>query len=155
MKQCNDKHYPRLLQANWGWHPFYPSFIANPLYANFRPIYPLNYLVVQGWDVHALLLQQSHVQRIYHVPWSILYFVVSLNIIAYCPIWYHTLRPALLSPMLRNSWSSHKKLMEMVCVRGTWQPRTWERKVYSCLQVQGRWIHINSGLQRWMVVGGI
>ena len=72
MKQWDDEHYPRLLEATWGWHPFYASFVSNPLSTNFRPSYPLYHSVVEGLTVHALLLQQSHVQRVYPVPWSVL-----------------------------------------------------------------------------------
>lgn len=72
MKDWDDEHYPRLLHATWGWHPFYPSFVANPLCASFRPPYPLTHSLAEGWDVHSLLLQQSSVRRIYPVPWSVL-----------------------------------------------------------------------------------
>lgn len=37
MKEWDDAHYPRLLQATWGWHPFYSSFIANPICVDFKP----------------------------------------------------------------------------------------------------------------------
>jgi hypothetical protein len=72
MTQWDDEHYPRLLQATWGWHPFYPSFVANPLCTSFRPAYPLCHSVVEGLHVHSQLLQQSHVERVYPVPWSVL-----------------------------------------------------------------------------------
>lgn len=89
MKEWDDEHYPRLLHATWGWHPFYPSFIANPLCYAFRPTFPLYHSVVEGSDVHALLLQQSHVQRIYPVPWSVL--------LLRCFLKYHSLLPPLVS----------------------------------------------------------
>lgn len=72
MKDWDDEHYPSLLLATWSWHPFYSSFVANPLCADFRPPYPLQHSFAEGWDVHSLLLQQSHVQRVYPVPWSVL-----------------------------------------------------------------------------------
>ena len=40
MKEWDDEHYPRLLQATWGWHPFYTAFVANPLCFDFRPPLP-------------------------------------------------------------------------------------------------------------------
>jgi hypothetical protein len=63
MKQWDDEHYPRLLEATWGSHPFYVSFVSNPLSLHFRPSYPLHHSVVEGLNVHALLLQQSHVSK--------------------------------------------------------------------------------------------
>jgi len=63
MKQWDDEHYPRLLQATWGWHPFYSSFLANPLCASFIPPYPLSHTLVEGWDVRETLLRQSHVKK--------------------------------------------------------------------------------------------
>ena len=72
MKQWDDDNYPRMLQVTWSWHPFYPSFVANPICASFRPAYPLSHSIAEGWDVHAVLLQHSHVRRVYPVPWSVL-----------------------------------------------------------------------------------
>ena len=72
MKQWDDEHYPRLLEATWGWHPFYVSFVTNPLSTAVRPSYPLHHSVVEGLNVHALLLQKSHVQRLFPVPWCVL-----------------------------------------------------------------------------------
>ena len=72
MKEWDNVHYPRLLEATWGWHPFYAAFVSNPLSQNFRPSYPLYHSVVEGLGVHASLLQQSHVERAYPVPWSVL-----------------------------------------------------------------------------------
>ena len=72
MKHWDDEHYPGLLLATWGWHPFYCSFVANPLCASFRPPYPLQHSFAEGWDVHSLLLQQFHVRKVYPVPWSVL-----------------------------------------------------------------------------------
>ena len=89
MKQWDDEHYPRLLEATWGWHPFYASFVSNPISANFRPSYPLYHSVVEGLSVHALLLQQSHVQRVYPVSWCVL--------LLRCFLKYHSMLPPLLS----------------------------------------------------------
>ena len=72
MKEWDNEHYPRLLEATWGWHPFYAALISNPLSIDFTPSYPLYHSVVEGLQVHALLLQQSHVVRAYPVPWSVL-----------------------------------------------------------------------------------
>lgn len=85
MKEWDDLHYPRLLLATWGWHPFYSSFVANPLCKDFIPPYPLYHTVVEGSDVRDVVLQQSHVTRIYPVPWSIL--------LIRCFLQYHTLLP--------------------------------------------------------------
>ena len=89
MKQWDDEHYPRLLEATWGWHPFYASFVSNPFSAKFRPSYPLYHSVVEGLSVHALLLQQSHVQRLYPVPWCVL--------LVRCFLQYHFMLPPLVS----------------------------------------------------------
>jgi hypothetical protein len=72
MKQWDDEHYPRLLQASWGWHPFYSSFLANPLCVTFIPSYPLSHLAVEGWDAAEVVGQQSQMERVYPVPWSAL-----------------------------------------------------------------------------------
>ena len=72
MKQWDDDHYPRLLEATWGWHPFYHTFVANLLCSSFRPSYPLVHTVVEGLATHTLLMTQTHVQRVYPVPWSVL-----------------------------------------------------------------------------------
>lgn len=74
MKAWDMEHYPRLLEATWGWHPFYAALISNPLSDNFVPSYPLYHSVAEGLGVHASLLQQSHVERAYPVPWSVLLF---------------------------------------------------------------------------------
>ena len=89
MQVWDDEHYPHLLQATWGWHPFYTSFVANPLCATFRPPFPLAHSCAEGWDVHSLLLQQSHVQRVYPVPWSVL--------LIRCFLKYHALSPPLVA----------------------------------------------------------
>lgn len=89
MRQWDEEHYPRLLEAVWGWHPFYPSFICNPLCAKSRPAYPLYNSVVEGLHVHAQLLQQSDVRRVYPVPWSVLFLR--------CFLKYHTSLPPLIS----------------------------------------------------------
>ena len=72
MKEWDVEHYPRLLMATWGWHPFYVSFVANPLCRDFTPPYPLCHSVVEASDVHHVVLQQSHVTRVYPVPYSVL-----------------------------------------------------------------------------------
>lgn len=72
MKDWDAEHYPHLLDATWGWHPFYSAFVANPICASFKPPFPLQHSCAEGWDVHSLLLQQSHVQKVYPVPWSVL-----------------------------------------------------------------------------------
>ena len=72
MKGWDDEHYPRLLQATWGWHPFYSSFVANPACVDFTPPYPLHHSLVEGGDVNSLLLEQCYVHRVYPVPWSAL-----------------------------------------------------------------------------------
>ena len=51
MKDWDNEHYPRLLEATWGWHPFYVSFVSNPLSLHFRPSYPLHHSVVEGSNV--------------------------------------------------------------------------------------------------------
>ena len=91
MKDWDDEHYPRLLQATWGWHPFYSSFVANPLCASFRPPFPLQHSCAEGWDVHSLFLQQSHVHRVYPVPWSVLLIRCFLQISWHLLLLYHTL----------------------------------------------------------------
>lgn len=72
MKAWDDEHYPRLLLATWGWHPFYACFVANPICRNFTPPYPLTHSIVEASDVHHAVLQQCHVTRVYPVPWSVL-----------------------------------------------------------------------------------
>ena len=88
MKQWDKQHYPRLLQATWGWHPFYSAFLANPLCASFIPAYPLSHSPVEGWDVHEGLLKQSQVKRVYPVPWSVL--------LLRCFIKFYTILPPVL-----------------------------------------------------------
>ena len=88
MKEWDDKHYPRLLEATWGWHPFYSSFLANPLCRNFIPKYPLSHSPVEGWDAHEVVLQQTQVERVYPVPWSVL--------MLRCYLKYHSLLPPIL-----------------------------------------------------------
>ena len=68
-----------------GLAPLYPSFVANPLCTSFRPTYPLYHSVVEGLHVHSQLLQQSHVERVYPVPWSVL--------LLHCFLKYHSLSP--------------------------------------------------------------
>ena len=93
MKHWDETHYPRLLAATWGWHPFYPTFVANPLCSNFRPEYPLFNSVVEGSHVHNMLLQQCHVERVYPVPWSVL--------LLRCFLKYHRL----LAPLISHPFS--------------------------------------------------
>jgi hypothetical protein len=88
MKQWDDEHYPRLLQASWGWHPFYSSFLANPLCVTFIPSYPLSHSVVEGWDAAEVVGQQSQMERVYPVPWSALLLRCFFN--------YHSLLPPIL-----------------------------------------------------------
>lgn len=98
MKVWDDEHYPRLLLATWGWHPFYSGFVANPLCHEFTPPYPLHHSIVEGSDVHALVLQQSHVNRIYPVPWSVLLLRSFVK--------YHTQSAAVIShPSNVTEWS--------------------------------------------------
>ena len=85
MRHWDETHYPRLLAATWGWHPFYPTFVDNPLSRNFRPEYPLFNSVVEGSHVHSVLLQQCNVKRVWPVPWSVL--------LLRCFLKYHTLLP--------------------------------------------------------------
>ena len=67
MKEWDDAHYSRLLQATWGWHPFYSSFIANPICVDFRPHFPLQNSIVEGADVQLMLVEHCHVEPIYPV----------------------------------------------------------------------------------------
>jgi hypothetical protein len=91
MKQWDEQHYPRLLQATWGWHPFYSAFLANPLCATFIPAYPLSHSAAEGRDVHDGLLRQSQVKKVYPVPWSVLLLRCFLK-------YYTILPPVLLHP---------------------------------------------------------
>ena len=95
MKQWDDEHYPSLLEATWGWHPFYLSFVANPLCSSFRPAYPLYHSVVKGMNVHSELLEQSHVQRVHPLPWSVLFL--------HCFLKYHSLLPPIISHPLSGA----------------------------------------------------
>ena len=88
MKDWDDEHYPRLLQATWGWHPFYSSFLANPVCVKFIPTYPLSHSAVEGWDASEVVLQQTQVKRVYPVPWSVL--------LLRCFLKYHILEPPIL-----------------------------------------------------------
>ena len=91
MKQWDDEHYPSLLEATWGWHPFYLSFVANPICSSFRPAFPLYHSVVEAINVQSDLLEQSHVQRVLPVPWSALFLC--------CFLQYHSLlAPVILHP---------------------------------------------------------
>ena len=89
MKTWDDEHYPSLLEATWGWHPFYLSFVANPLCSSFRPAYPLCHSVAEAVNVQFMVLEQSHIQRVYPVPWSVLFLR--------CLLKYHSLTPPLIS----------------------------------------------------------
>jgi hypothetical protein len=89
MKVWDDEHYPRLLLATWGWHPFYLSYVANPFCHDFTPPYPLHHSIVEGSDAQGLVLQQSQVTRVYPVPWSVL--------LCRCFLKYHTLTAPVVS----------------------------------------------------------
>ena len=89
MKHWDQDHYPRLLEASWGWHPFYLSFVANPLCSSWTPTYPLLHSVVEGLGVHSQLLQECYLERIHPVPWSVLYIRSFLQ--------FHTISPPLIS----------------------------------------------------------
>jgi hypothetical protein len=89
MKVWDDEHYPRLLLATWGWHPFYSSFVANPLCQDFTPPYPLHHSIVEGSDMNFMVLQQSNVTRVYPVPLSVL--------LLRCFLKYHSLSAAVVS----------------------------------------------------------
>ena len=91
MKQWDEQHYPRLLQATWGWHPFYSAFLANPLCAAFIPAYPLSHSVIEAWDTHEDILKQSSITKVYPVPWSVLLLRCFLK-------YYTILPPVLLHP---------------------------------------------------------
>ena len=95
MKDWDDENYPHLLQATWGWHPFYSSFVANPLCSSFRPPFPLQHSCAEGWDVHSLLLQQSHIHKVYPVPVSVL--------LIRCFLKYHGQSPPLVSHPSRGA----------------------------------------------------
>ena len=86
MKQWDEDHYPRLLEATWGWHPFYHAFVTNPLCSSFKPAYPLYHTVVEGVGVHTQLLNQTHVRRVYPVPWSVLLFRCFLKYLSFVPV---------------------------------------------------------------------
>lgn len=94
MRQWDDDHYPRLLEATWGWHPFYHSFLSNPLCFNFKSSYPLQHSVKEGVGVHGRLLQQSPVDIVYPVPWSVLFIR--------CFLKYHMRLPPLVSHPFRG-----------------------------------------------------
>jgi hypothetical protein len=89
MKEWDDEHYPRLLQATWGWHPFYTAFVANPLCSHFTPPYPLYHSIVEASDVQLLVLQQANVKMVYPVPWSV--------ILLRCFLKYHSSSPHVVS----------------------------------------------------------
>ena len=72
MKRWDDDNNPRMLEVTWSWHPFYPSFVNNPIYATFKVVFPLLHSFGEGADVHAVVLANSHVRRIYPVPWSVM-----------------------------------------------------------------------------------
>ena len=93
MKHWDDEHYPSLLEATWGWHPFYLSFVANPICSSFRPAFPLNHSVIEGINVQFELLAQSHVHRVLPVPWSVLFLR--------CFLKYHSI----LDPIISHPFS--------------------------------------------------
>ena len=53
------------------------------------PPYPLHHSIVEGTDVQSMLLEQCHVERVYHVPWSVL--------LLRCFLKYHRASPPLVS----------------------------------------------------------
>lgn len=95
MKEWDDEHYPRLLQATWGWHPLYTAYVGNPLCFEFRPPYPLCHSIVEASDVHELVLQRTNVTRIYPVPWSVL--------LLRCFLKFHTKLPPVVSHPINGS----------------------------------------------------
>ena len=99
MKEWDDKHYSQLLQATWGWHPFYHAFVANPLCVDFTPPYPLSHSIVEGSDAQGLVLQHSNVTRVYPVPWSVL--------LLRCFLKYHTVLPPVVSHPTNGATAAH------------------------------------------------
>ena len=89
MKHWDEDHYPRLLEASWGWHLFYLSFVANPLCSSFRPAFPLLHSAEEGLGVHSQLLEQSYIERVHPVPMSVL--------LIRCFLKFHTVSPPLIS----------------------------------------------------------
>lgn len=89
MKRWDDDNNPRMLEVTWSWHPFYPSFVNNPIYATFKVVFPLLHSFGEGADVHAVVLANSHVRRIYPVPWSVMLICFFLK--------FYKLEPPLLS----------------------------------------------------------
>jgi hypothetical protein len=124
MKTWDDEHYPSLLEATWGWHPFYLSFVANPLCSSFRPAYPLYHSVVEGINVQFMVLEQSHIQRVYPVPWSVLFLRCLLKYHSLMPPSYRTLLVVEPSATLQNGCSWLKKKTEMDGMRGIWRGGT-------------------------------
>ena len=122
MKAWDDEHYPRLLRATWGWHPFYASFVTNPLCHDFTPPYPLLHSIVEASDVHYTVLQQPLVSRVYPVPWSVLLIC--------CFLKFHTLSAPVVSHPEKGSsipnvteWSKLAKTTDGVGL-GPWQLAT-------------------------------
>ena len=89
MKRWDDDNYPRMFAATWSWHPFYPSFVNNPICASFKPACPLLHSISEGADVHAMVLGHFHIAQVYLVPWSIL--------LIHCFLKFYNLKPPLLS----------------------------------------------------------
>ena len=119
MKQWDAEHYPRLLEATWGWHPFYSSFLVNPLCKDFIPTYPLSHGPVEGWDAHEVVLQQAQVKRVYPVPWSVL--------LLRCFLKFHSpLPPVLLHPRNGVTGANIKQWLKVAKEFDGGGPRTWQ-----------------------------
>lgn len=129
MKQWDDEHYPRLLKATWGWHPFYSSFLANPVCASFLPPYPLSHSPVEGWDVREVLLQQTHVKKVYPVPWSVLLLRCFLH-------YYSLFPPVLLHPQHGLTGANITKWLGLAKDGDGEGSRAWQ-KATSYLKAEG------------------
>ena len=124
MEDWDAEHYPHLLQATWGWHPFYSSF---ELILSVPPSDPFSLCITHLLKVGMCILcfcNNAMFRGFILCRGQSSSFVVSLNIMGYLPLSYHTLPMAQLLPMSRNGRSSHRKSMGMVRVRGCRQPRT-------------------------------
>ena len=147
MKQWDGELYPRLLQATWGWHPFYSFFLANPLCTNFISTYPLSHSTTEVGMCMMLFCNNPRWKGCTRCLGPSYFFDVFLSIVAYCPLCYYTRTMASLEPTLRNGRRSQKKSMELARMFGSWQRRIWKKKVSCCLQEPGRWICNTNGLQ--------
>ena len=129
MKEWDDKHYPRLLQASWGWHPFYHAFVANLLCVDFKSPYPLSHSIVEGSDVQGLVLQQSNVTRVYHVPWSVL--------LLRCFLKHHAVLPPMVSHPTHGSTVANVTEWSMLAKAADGQGRRAWRLAISYLREEG------------------